>query len=321
MWGCGKLQMKTIIAILLTLLCAALAWLNYIPLEHLDGLDLPTVQTGYKEMTKHRIVICGITRDNAVELPVVIKHIEHTGQHFADYRVIVFENDSRDGTKQVLAKWQAGNPKVHIISKDFGNVKRPSLEFMAAARNQYMTKLFNDPQYQDFDMVMVVDMDHIHGWDDRGVADSFAKIDRWDSVGSNGIYDDKGTMYDLLAFRSPDFPHRITRKELGYKTVSTECLKKYGKAFCERVYPVGSNLVPVQSCFGGMAFYKKQYIKGCKYASIDNDCEHLPFHACLREQNQGRMVMNPSQVLRYFHYLPLLVRDFPIVIKVLLRDS
>ena len=300
-----------IIALTITVLIAVLAgagvvWFNYIPIEQMSVLDNLDVQAGYKQMAKHRVVVCGITRDNAVELLVVIKHIEHTGHHFADYRVIIFENDSRDGTKQVLADWQAKNPKVQVMSQDFKNKKRPSLAFLAEIRNQYLDKLFNDPQYQDFDMVMIVDMDMLHGWDVRGIADSFAKIDKWDAVCTNGICNSRGTMYDLSAFRSKDFPYRV----LGWD----ECFAKYGKA-CDKVYSPGLDLIPVQSGFGGMAFYKKQFIKGCRYQSIDQDCEHIPFHACLRERNNGRMVLNPAQVARYLNYSPLYIRDIPIISK------
>lgn len=299
------------LSILAVATCAGFVWFSWTPIEHLSRLDGLQVQSGYQQMAKHRVVICGIIRDNANALPVVIKHIEHTGKHFADYSVIIFENDSKDGTKEILQSWQLKNPKVQIISKDFGNKKRFSLSFLADIRNLYLDKLFSGSRYQDFDMVMVVDMDMLHGWDMRGVADSFAKIDKWDAVCSNGIENAKGVMYDLSAFRSKAFPYQV----ITWK----ECYQKYGQA-CLQVYPVGGDLVPVQSGFGGMAFYKKQYLKGCRYSSANNGCEHVPFHACVTEKNGGRMVLNPSQVIRYVHYEPLMFMDIPIILKTLYHE-
>lgn len=70
----------------------------------------------------------------------------------------------------------------------------------------------------------------------------------------------------------------------------------------QKIYPIGSDLVPVHSCFGGMAFYKKNIVTACEYNSIDNDCEHVPFHQCLIDKNNARIFMNPSQAIRYSHY-------------------
>ncbi len=61
-------------------------------------------------------------------------------------------------------------------------------------------------------------------------------------------------------------------------------------------------LLPVQSCFGGLAFYRHEKILGCEYNSIADDCEHVEFHKCIREKNHGRIFMNPAQILRYAHY-------------------
>ena len=287
------------------------AWLNYLPIEKLSILDkIPQkhISNGLGQMSKHKVLICGITRDNDAELPSVIKHIEYTGSQFKDYRVVLFENDSKDNTKKILKDWQISNSKVHVITKDFANIKRPSLGFLATARNFYIDKVMNDPQYKDFDIMMVVDMDMVYGWDIRGVADSFAKIDKWDAVCSNGIYTADGVMYDLSVYRAPDFPYNISSRN--------DCKAKLGAVTCNRVYPVGSKLVPVDSCFGGMAFYKKSFISGCTYASIDKDCEHVPFHTCLKEKNNGHMYMNPSQVIRYTHYSPYSWSDIPTVIRI-----
>ena len=288
-------------------------WFNYAPLESLSQLDnIPKniVSSGLNEMSKHKVVICGITRDNDFELPKVIKYIEYTGKKFKDYRVVLFENDSKDGTKKILKDWQTSNSKVNVITKDFANIKRPSLGFLATARNFYIDKVMNDPQYQDFDVVMVADMDMVYGWDIRGIADSFAKIDKWDAVCSNGIHNLRGEMYDLTAWRSKEFPYRVSSMQ--------HCYDNFGSS-CDRIYKVGSELVPVDSCFGGMAFYKKRFINGCKYESIDKDCEHVPFHSCLKEKNHGQMYMNPSQIVRYAIYIPYSWHDIPTVIRIIIK--
>jgi hypothetical protein len=254
-------------------------------LEALDTLDKSVISSGFTEMKNHKVIITGMTRDNITELPVTRKFVEKTGSYFQDYRVVVFENDSTDGTKEFLAKWQSKNDKVEIITHDFHNKKRPSIEFLAQARNFYIDAIANNPDYKDFDMLMIVDMDMQYGWDNRGIAHSFAAVDKWDAVCANGIFTEEGKMWDMFAFRNDEFPD-----------CSGDNIQRG-----QKVYPVGSDFVSVRSCFNGMAFYKRKYVGDCRYESPGGDCEHVYFHQCLID-NGTKMFMNPSQLILYSHH-------------------
>jgi hypothetical protein len=203
----------------------------------------------------------------------------------------VFENDSIDGTKTILKNWKFKNHKVKVLSKKYSNKKRPNIEFLAKIRNHYLRELKTNSEYKNFDMVMIVDLDMTYGWDMRGLFHSFSKITDWDAVCSNGIFTKNGRMWDMFAFRNKQYPENLTHPDYWSKIVPRG----------QKIYLAGTELVPVQSCFGGLAFYKKLFINGCEYKSVDNDCEHIAFHQCLTE-NQGRIFMNPSQILRYSHY-------------------
>jgi hypothetical protein len=264
------------------------------PLEQLPSLNMldPSVLAkGIDEMKKHKVVFAGITRNNAPDLAITIKTIEYIGSFFIDYRVIIFENDSNDGTKQILTNWKTNNPKINVISEDYSIQKRPSNKFLAGARNKYI-KALQDKQYTEFDMAILIDMDMAFGIDIRGIQDSFAKIDAWDAVCSNGIFKSTGEMWDAFAFRNDEFPYDTHIP--GYWD---QLLPKI-----QKVYPVGSNLAPVHSCFGGLAIYKKASIASCEYDSVDEDCEHIAFHKCATAKNKMRMFLNPNQVIRYSHY-------------------
>lgn len=294
--------------------------LDHVP--QLDSLDQKLLIDGAKEMKMHKVVFVGITRDNLPEFAITKMSIESIGKNFADYRVILFENDSEDGTKASLANWQKNNSRVEIISHDFHNKKRPSIKFLAECRNYYIEALKSD-EYNDFDIIIMLDMDLPNGVDVRALQDSFAKIDRWDAVCSNGIRsDDK--MYDMFAFRNSEFPWTPKQWEKicasKDKDQWTEACNNsaYDRLFFkkksyywgrivpqgQKIYAADTDLMPVYSCFGGLAIYKKSFIQDCKYDSIDNDCEHVAFHECLREINHGRMFMNPSQIVRYYKMNP-----------------
>jgi hypothetical protein len=262
-------------------------------LPSLNSLDPLILVKGIDEMKKHKVIIAGITRNNASDLGITIKTIEYIGSFFADYHVIVFENDSNDGTKEKLSAWKTLNSRINIISENYNIQKRPSIKFLAEARNKYI-RVIQSGQYNDFDIVLVIDMDMSYGLDVRGIQDSFAKIDGWDGICSNGIFKNTGEMYDAFAFRNSEFPLPFPNEI--YATVNDTLSK------IQKIYPVGSSLVPVYSCFGGMAIYKRASIANCEYDSINEDCEHVAFHQCAINKNRMRLFMNPNQMIRYSHY-------------------
>lgn len=270
-----------------------------LPIEKLDKLnfiDAKTLSIGTQEMKKHQVVFAGISRDNAAELPFVMRHVEYIGKFFADYRVIVFENDSSDGTKQILRFWRDANPKVHVASQDFHNKKRLSIKFLADVRNIYLD-LLQDKEYEGFDIVILLDMDMWYGFDVRGIQNSFSKIDKWDMVCSNGVDGIEGLMYDLFAFRNEAFNDHMTVNKINDKKYFRDHI-----AYMYKAYDVSSELMPVYSCFGGLAIYKRELFEGCYYDSEDEDCEHVYLHQCMRSKHNARIFMNPAQLIRYTHY-------------------
>jgi hypothetical protein len=273
-----------------------------LPLEKINALDFiakNNLDLGQDEMNKHKAVFVGISRDNTHQLPEVIRHIEYIGQHFMDYRVIVFENDSTDGTKFILQYWKNTNPKVSIISKDYCDEKRPSIKFISDARNEYLETL-KSKEYDEFDIIIPVDMDMVYGIDIRGIKDSFSKIDKWDAICSNGIFKSAGNMYDVFAFRNEEFPESPTEHDAKHS--KDDYWSKGNIKRMQKIYRPESDLMPVYSCFGGLAIYKRFLFKDCVYDSIDEDCEHVYLHQCMRNKYNARIFLNPAQIIRYEHW-------------------
>jgi len=256
--------------------------------EPLNALQAADTERGRLELKKHKVLVLGISRDNRWQLQRVIKYIEITAKQFADYKVIIFENDSTDGTKFMLKMWSKLNNKVEIITQDFNLQKRPSLKFLADIRNKYLNQI--EGKYPDYDLLMMLDMDMYRGWDIRGIYDTFSQFSNWQAVCANGLDMQTGTrMYDAFSFRSDEYPHEPEEKDYWTNIVPN----------MQKVYPVNTPLIPVKSCFNGLAFYKRKYISGCRYDSINEDCEHIAFHQCIRDKNGGEMYLNPSMIIRY----------------------
>ena len=64
------------------------------------------VTRGRDRMRNASVLICGICRDVRPYLPRTAARIQRLGSMFADYRVILFENDSTDRTLDFLEDWQ-----------------------------------------------------------------------------------------------------------------------------------------------------------------------------------------------------------------------
>jgi len=62
------------------------------------------------------------------------------------------------------------------------------------------------------------------------------------------------------------------------------------------IMPTGSQVISVNSAFGGMTIYRLQnFIKG-EYNG--RDCEHVTFHYSLKQANPDfQLVVNPSQIM------------------------
>jgi hypothetical protein len=251
-------------------------------------------------MKSRTLVFAGIARDNAADFLVMKKHIEYLGSLFKAYKVVLFENDSKDGTKELFSEWMRSNPNVHIISRNFNNTKRPNIQFLANARNYYLNYIVSHPQLSLFDILAVGDMDMKYGWDIRGIQDSFSKIDCWDGVGANGVFTANGKMWDAFAFRSKEFfsapenPFNHSRESTYFREVTLIKI--------QREYQPKRGLVPVYSSFGGLAFYKLNKVGNCKYHSVKGDCEHVYLHKCMTENFNARLFLNPAMYIRYSHY-------------------
>ena len=80
-------------------------------------------ENGLKVVCDKKVVFCGMVRDCAKELNHNITTIEKIGSYFSDYRIVIFENNSKDDTKLVLTRWMSNNKRVNAIVNDFDETK------------------------------------------------------------------------------------------------------------------------------------------------------------------------------------------------------
>ncbi len=245
---------------------------------------------GQSRMRQSTAVICGLARDVAEVLPVTIARIARIGECFGDYRVVIYENDSRDDTRPLLLAWARHNHRVHLIAETIGDPVNPCARClqratrMANYRNRYLDVLRSE--FASFDYALVLDTDLKGGWSYDGIANTIGH-DGWDFVGSNGIIFKRlgrdlnvPIQYDAWAFRwDADFS--------ALPTGSVNDLQ----------WQRGQPLVPVTSCFGGLGVYRMPALLSARYSGWDS--EHIPLHQLMRNNGFHRMFINPSQIALY----------------------
>jgi hypothetical protein len=251
-------------------------------------------------MQGQRAVICGLARDLAHVLPSTITRIERLGAMFADYRVVVYENDSVDATGAILSDWRQRNSRITILSERRRAPVNPVASCLQrAARMAYYRnrcREFLQANTPDFDVAIVVDMDLDGGWSYDGVANTFGHAG-WDFVGSYGIIERSYLVqtllvqYDAWAFRAQGSYARIPTKTVNHMRFSR-----------------GDAMLPVYSCFGGLGVYRMPAMLTSRYDG--SDCEHVCFHRRMREAGLDRLYLNPSQITFYGHKPNNLVRAY-----------
>jgi len=275
-------------------------------------------------MINQSIVIGVLARDCAKALKENIRRIEELGRYFASYNVVVYENDSADGTKEILKKWADGNKKVVFLSRDKGTMTIPResdkipfpawsisrIEKMAEYRNLLM-----DAIRERFrpDLVCIMDIDLFY-FSPEGVAKAIENApENWGSLFANGrqwcmVNRRKQffpTQYDTYAFleKGKDF-----RQASSFKFNRDDDLFK-GYMMHRLLCSTYESYVPCESAFGGLGVYKFECVKDRRYeACVIPEyasqsialCEHVPFNCGISADGFGNYIAKDMVTVREF---------------------
>ena len=73
------------------------------------------VGRGYQDMKNIRIIFSGITRDNENIIGLNIQKMKLIGSYFEDYRIVIFENDSKDRTREIIEQYSEEDYKINLV--------------------------------------------------------------------------------------------------------------------------------------------------------------------------------------------------------------
>lgn len=250
------------------------------------------IRRGREVAARSTMAVCCLVRDEvravARNVPEILLFLK---ENFRGSRMYVLENDSADGTKDVLRDLEALYPEsLRCDMRDGVSGTRAKklpeaerMDLMARLRQECIDWVLRDSveSGSDPDFIMVVDVDYDRLWF-PGVLDSLADADAWDVACANSISDD-GRMYDWGSFGDID----------GKKSFT-----KQGRPFRMRSGP--GRFRWYSYCFGSMSLYRTSLVRqrspfGARYGLVEgNPHEHSRFVRGLG----GRVVANANMVLR-----------------------
>ncbi|MCA9197180.1 MAG: glycosyltransferase family 2 protein [Planctomycetales bacterium] len=249
-----------------------------------------SVVAGYETMQRQRVVIAGLARNVEHVLQRTMARIERLGSMFADYRVVIYENDSEDDSRKMLQHWSEADDRVHVLTEDRHDpVNRAERCLSRASRMAYYRTQCQNyvlDHFDDFDHVILMDTDLEGGWSYDGIAHTFGQPD-WDFVGSFGIiFRRKG----LVPNRVVHYDAWAYREDLDFTPLTTAKVNRI-------VFHRGEPMKRLTSCFGGLGIYRMPAFQAGTYGS--NDIEHVEFHRTMRQKGFGNVFLNPSQITMY----------------------
>ena len=254
---------------------------------------------------KYNILYVGICRDVAKHLPKVLKNINVLRSISNKSKLIVYENDSKDNTLEILQNYKNNNHDTVIISengimKNIPKTKRTIT--LAYCRNKILEYIEKNNLYSKFDYMVVLDLDNVcEKILYSGFYNSFKNVKDWDILGANQV----GSYYDYWALRTKKYNTNIHDHSLRMKNLRIK--KKYIKPYIElggyfnlkTKKKFNQKFHKVISCFGGLAIYNIKKIKGCWYDSDDGkDCEHVKFHKSLNEKYNTKIFINGKLLIK-----------------------
>jgi glycosyltransferase involved in cell wall biosynthesis len=235
-------------------------------------------------MKQSNIIFAGTVRNNETFLKDVLNHVDRCGQKFNDYAVVIYENDSKDKTRQILKEHKKDN--YHYIFEDNVSAHQRTVR-ISNGRNKILDKARELNKEGYYHYLVMMDFDDInHSGRFVDTIESCFTYQNWDVLTAN----QSKWYYDLWALRKKGDMEYDCWQKARENSHEPDAENKYVHSKF-RNYPIQEELLDVDSAFGGAAIYKISSIpEECRYEGSYSDgterCEHVPFHECLKRNGK-----------------------------------
>lgn len=260
------------------------------------------VKNGYSIMRESTIVFSGLCINIEKNIPTLKIRVDHLSNYFKEYKFVIFENDSTDNTRSLLKKWSLENPNIKLVpcieeencllkinrAITSGTFSSGRMKRMSNYRNRLLDYIKQN--YINYNYLMIFDLDITGPWYIDGIADSFSKKNKWDTVTAFGLNGITGTFgqpvyYDFIAYR--DDKLNVMHNKLDFLKIIYKMASIKNK----------NKLIKTTSSFAGMAIYKMDIFKNndINYTPIDDIyiCEHTILSDNMIRNGYDKIYINP----------------------------
>lgn len=250
------------------------------------------------DFNKANFLVVGLARNCESSIENDIKKINNAFSNSNLVKWLVIESDSSDKTLKILQQLKKD------INMDYCSLGKLSdkyplrTERIAICRNEYIKQIRSNTIYDEVDYVVVADLDGVNiNLESSSVEHCWNLDEEWDACFAN----QSGPYYDIWALRhslwSPNdcYLYEKYLKSNGYKDFLSRYLAVYSKMI---TLPTDSKPIKVDSAFGGLGIYTKEFFNEGSYVGVDSNnneiCEHVSFH--IDRANNTNLIIIPSLI-------------------------
>mmetsp|Transcript_53214 Transcript_53214/g.99817 ORF Transcript_53214/g.99817 Transcript_53214/m.99817 type:complete len:449 (+) Transcript_53214:69-1415(+) len=270
---------------------------------------------GRRAMSSKSIIFAGLVRDIGDSASRLFATLRVLGQSFANYHIIIIENNSQDAghTHRGLERECTG-AETWCFMLDIESMRRHSAGQHKPERVKHLTQLRQELLQQ---VRQLASTSHVT-WDFVLMLDGDIFADSKEGGTSEGFHP---AMLDAL-FGLPTTHHKVIADDpfdvvCGNQMANWPKPGRYRDTFALRnsswdephkhpdnkdLYLSGNLLLPVKSCFSGLALYSMNAINSaCNYTyRNEQTCEHVAFHHCLSQKGHDQVAIYPPLAVRTF---------------------
>jgi len=292
------------------------------------------IKMGEEEAKATSVIFCGMCRDVGSVIDATISRIYKTAKLFKDYRIVLYENDSKDDTVKKIKMFSDIDSKFTLISesRETSNWKEKDdhclglsrATELADCRNEYMDHISSMEDLDDFKYVIVLDLDIIGGWSYEGILHSLSflssnqpvrdsdthellGLESIDAVTSNGVLTEPNNVVPLENRAMWHRPKALLFFDIwafrfhGQPLIQERALSRNNFINIDRGQPPFA----VESNFNGLAIYKTSPFVNFRYSAskppeqgFTVNCDHPSLHRAMNEAGCN-IVLNPSMIVSF----------------------
>ncbi|MDA7448571.1 glycosyltransferase family 2 protein [Planktomarina temperata] len=245
------------------------------------------------------VLFVGVARNCEDFIEPTISKVEDCFAGFSAKEWLIVESDSTDKTLSVLEKLKSDFIINVIAMGNLADQYYLRTERLALCRNRYLSEITSNPRYNNYDYVVVLDMDGVNIDLTREAIETCWGLEvEWDACFANQL----APYYDIWALRHEYWmPHDVFQEIRFLEWLGLSTKKANKNALFNRMVTIDKNhpVIKVSSAFGGFGLYKKELLHNGRYCGVnargEEVCEHVAFHEDLNSKGANLYIV-PSLI-------------------------